>query len=250
MSDSPCIEVTGVSYTYNGHPVLENIEFTVNQGEYLGIIGPNGGGKSTLIKIMLGLLKPTTGSIKIFGHDIENFNERYKIGYVPQRAAHEEFYFPATVEEIVKSGRTSRTGLLKRFSSQAKEAVAKAMDVAGITDLRKRLIGELSGGERQRVFIARALAAEPKILILDEPEVGVDIVSKDRFHTFLRHLNKDLHITILFISHDVGAIAHEVSDILCLNIKLICHGTPAQYIKEDFLEQVYGKKVRSIYHDH
>jgi zinc transport system ATP-binding protein len=250
MKEDNCIDVIGINYKYNGNTILENIEFSVPVGEYMGIIGPNGGGKTTLIRIMLGLLKPETGQVKFFGRPVEDFRERHLIGYVPQRAAHEEFYFPATVEEIVKSGRTSKIGLLRRYSAADKLAVTQAMEAADIIDYRKRLIAELSGGERQRVFIARAMAGEPKILILDEPEVGVDIVSKDRFHSFLKHLNKDMQITILFISHDVGAIAHEVSDILCLNIRLICHGSPKQYIKEDFLAQVYGKKVKSIYHDH
>ena len=250
MKENNCIDVIGVNYKYNGNTILENIEFSVPVGEYMGIIGPNGGGKTTLIRIMLGLLKPETGQLNFFGQPDEDFRERHLIGYVPQRAAHEEFYFPATVEEIVKSGRTSKIGLFRRYSAADKLAVTQAMEAADIIDYRKRLIAELSGGERQRVFIARALAGEPKILILDEPEVGVDIVSKDRFHSFLKHLNKDMQITILFISHDVGAIAHEVSDILCLNIRLICHGSPKQYIKEDFLAQVYGKKVKSIYHDH
>jgi zinc transport system ATP-binding protein len=124
------------------------------------------------------------------------------------------------------------------------------MDIAGVRELKDRLIGELSGGERQRVFIARALAGGPGVLILDEPVVGVDIASKDRFYSFLKHLNKEKKITIIFVSHDVGAIAHEVNDVLCLNRRLICHGSPKDYIKEDFLEQVYGRKVTSIFHDH
>ena len=124
------------------------------------------------------------------------------------------------------------------------------MDIAEISHLKDRLIGELSGGERQRVFIARALAGEPGILILDEPVVGVDIASKDRFYAFLKYLNKENKITIIFVSHDVGAIAHEVNDVLCLNRSLICHGSPQDYIKEDFLEQVYGRKVTSIFHNH
>ena len=250
MDKDICIELDNVNYGFNDHPVLESISFTVRTGEYLGIIGPNGGGKTTLIRIMLGLLKPDSGSVGMFGRRLEEFKDRHLIGYVPQRAAHEEFYFPASVEEVVRSGRTARIGLFNRYGHDDRRAVEEAMEIADVTGYGKRLIGELSGGERQKVFIARALAGEPKVLILDEPVVGVDIGSKDRFYAFLKHLNKDLKITILFVSHDVGVIAHEVTDILCLNRRLICHGSPQEYIKEEFLEQVYGKKVTSIFHNH
>ena len=250
MVKEVCIKLEDVNYNYNDHPVLENISFAVNSGEYLGIIGPNGGGKTTLIRIMLGLLKPTTGTVRIFGQEINHFKARYKLVYVPQRAAHEEFYFPASVDEVVRSGMTAKMGLFRRYSQEDHAAIRQAMDIAEISKLKDRLIGELSGGERQRVFIARALAGEPGILILDEPVVGVDIASKDRFYAFLKHLNEEERITIIFISHDVGAIAHEVNNVLCLNRRLICHGSPRDYIKEDFLEQVYGRKVTSIFHNH
>jgi zinc transport system ATP-binding protein len=250
MDKETCIELDNINYGSNSHKILEFISFTVHTGEYLGIIGPNGGGKTTLLRIMLGLLKPSEGSVKIFGHDIDKFKDRHLLGYVPQRAAHEEFYFPASVEEVVRSGRAARIGLFKRYKPEDQKAIEHSMEVADVLKFRTRLIGELSGGERQRVFIARALAGEPKVLILDEPVVGVDIGSKDSFYAFLKHLNSDLQITILFVTHDVGVIAHEVTDILCLNRSLICHGSPQEYIKEDFLEKVYGKKVTSIFHDH
>ncbi len=250
MEKEICIELEDVNYSYNDHQVLEHISFDIKSGEYLGIIGPNGGGKTTLIRILLGLLKPVSGKVKIFGQEIDHFKDRFKLGYVPQRAAHEEFYFPASVEEVVRSGRTAKMGLFRRYSQADKAAIRQAMDIAEISKLKDRLIGELSGGERQRVFIARALAGEPEIIILDEPAVGVDIASKDRFYAFLKHLNEEEKITIIFISHDVGAIAHEVNNVLCLNRSLICHGSPQDYIKEDFLEKVYGRKVTSIFHNH
>jgi zinc transport system ATP-binding protein len=250
MSKDIAIELNEITYKYYDHIVLEYISFAVDSGEYLGIIGPNGGGKTTLIRIMLGLLKPSSGNVKIFGQDIGTFNKRYMIGYVPQRAAHEEFYFPASVEEVVRSGRTARIGLFRGCGREDYKAINEAMEVADVAQFKKRLVGELSGGERQRVFIARALSGEPQILILDEPVVGVDIASKDKFYSFLKHLNQDLKITIIFVSHDVGAIAHEVKNILCLNRRLICHGEPRDYIKEKFLEEVYGNKVTSIFHGH
>jgi zinc transport system ATP-binding protein len=244
------IELRDVSFNYNGNVVLDGISFSIARGEYLGIIGPNGGGKTTLVRIMLGLVEPDTGEVLLYGRPVREFRSRSMIGYVPQRAAHEEFYFPATVEEVVRSGRTARAGLLRKLGKDDEQAIELAIETADIVSIRKRLIGELSGGERQRVFIARALAGEPNILILDEPVVGVDITSKDSFYAFLKHLNHDNGITIVFVSHDVGVIAQEVGSIMCLNRSLICHGPPKQYIKEEFLEQVYGKKVSSILHEH
>ncbi len=250
MNEHPCIEVDDVSFNYNSITVLDHITFTVNPGEYLGIIGPNGGGKTTLIKVILGLLLPDSGEVKIFGRALGSFHERYQLGYIPQRVSQGEFYFPATVEEVVKSGRTAKVGLFRRFGSEDQRAVKRAMEVVEIERYSKRLIHELSGGERQRVFIARALAGEPRMLILDEPVVGVDIASQERFYSFLTSLNREHGMTIVFVSHDVGVIAQAVNTILCLNHNLICHGHPESFIKEEYLEKVYGKKVTSVLHRH
>jgi len=244
------IEVRDVSFKYGTHTVLENVCFSVSEGEYLGIIGPNGGGKTTLIKIMLGLLQPHTGVVRIFGEDIRRSRLRHQIGYVPQKIAHEEMYFPVSVEEVVWSGRTSRMGIFRTRKREDHIAVREAMKITETLRFRHRPVGELSGGERQKVFIARALASRPKILILDEPVVGVDIVSKERFYNFIKYLNSDQGITIILVSHDLGAIANEVTEILCLNRSLICHGHPSEFIKEEFIEQVYGKGVKALFHNH
>lgn len=249
MTKVDCIEVRDVSFQYNGNPVLENITFAVEEGEYLGIIGPNGGGKTTLFKIILGLLKPATGEVRIYGEPEPRFGKRHLIGYVPQRAM-AEVYFPATVEEIVRSGRTARLGLLKRISKDDRAAVERAMEITDVARLKKRLIGELSGGERQRVFIARALSSEPKILILDEPDVGVDVTSQEKFYTFVEDLNRNLGITVLLISHDIDVVAHQAKSVLCLNRKLVCHGSPKKFISEEYMQELYGKKVKFILHGH
>jgi zinc transport system ATP-binding protein len=250
MDKKTCIEVNDISFSYAHIQVLEHVGFAVKAGEYLGIIGPNGGGKTTLLKIILGLLKPDSGSVKVFGLNTEEFKERYRIGYVPQKSAQAEFFFPATVEEVVRSGRTARIGILRRFSGKDDEAVEEAMEIAGVSEYRSRLISRLSGGERQRVLIARALAGEPSILILDEPAVGVDIASQEKFYEFLAHLNREQSITIIFVSHDVGVIAQEVNTILCLNHRMMCHGSPESFIKEEYLEKLYGRKVTSLHHKH
>lgn len=242
-----CLEVKDVSFSYNGVPILNHISFSVRAGEYLGIFGPNGGGKTTLLKIILGLLKPTSGEVIIFGKNLEAFKEHFLIGYVPQHMGRTDYNFPATVEEVVKSGRTAKIGLFKRFNKEDRHAVQQAMEIADVVNYKNQLISKLSGGERQRVFIARALAGNPKILILDEPTVGVDTPSQEKFYTFLQDLNHKWGLTIIIVSHDIDIVADEVKCILCLNRGLVCHGSPPKdFLKEEYLEQLYGKKIKFI----
>ncbi|MBF0592329.1 MAG: metal ABC transporter ATP-binding protein [Nitrospirae bacterium] len=250
MKRGPCIEIDQLCFDYNGTRVLEGVSLYVEKGDYLGIIGPNGGGKTTLLKIILGLLSPTSGQIRLFGQRGSAFRERFKIGYVSQRATQQGYYFPTTVYEITSSGRTARMGLFKRFKKDDRDAIQRAMMITEVDGHSKRLIGTLSGGERQRVFIARALAGEPEVLILDEPVVGVDIVSQERFYAFLKHLNSQFGITILFVSHDIGVISKEVSNIMCLNKRMFCHGPPNDFTHDQLIEEAYGRKVSSLSHQH
>lgn len=242
------IELNNVSFAYGDAPVLENLSFAVKKGEYLGIIGPNGGGKTTLLKIILGLLHPTEGSVRLFGKDRHDFKEKYRIGYVPQRATQADKEFPATVFEVVRSGRIARLGLLKNFTKEDTEAVEHAMDIAGIARYRNTLVGKLSGGERQRVFIARALASKPDVLILDEPTVGVDIGAQKTFYDFLGSLNRDHHLTIIFVSHDVDVVSEQTHTVLCLNHNLVCHGLPQDLLNEHILKRLYSEGVAKAPH--
>ncbi len=244
------IDVHDLSFRYGSVPVLENVSFAVNEGEYLGVIGPNGGGKTTLVKILLGLLRPTSGTVKVFGHDVRLFREAYRIGYVPQRITQTEVQFPATVREVVASGRTGHVGLFRRFRHEDHDAVDRAMRTTDVHQYRGRLFGTLSGGERQKVLIARALAGDPRILILDEPTVGVDIGAQGKFYAFLADLNERHGITILFVTHDIDVIAREARSVLCLNHGLVCHGSPREFIKEEYMERLYGRKMQFIQHGH
>ncbi len=238
-----------MSFKYNDTPVLESISFTVYKGEYLGIIGPNGGGKTTLLRIILGLLHPTEGRVALFGKDHHDFKERYRIGYVPQRSTQAEKGFPATVFEVVRSGRVPRLGFFLGFKKKDIEAVENAMEISGIARYRDTPIDKLSGGERQRVFIARALAGEPDVLILDEPTIGVDIGAQKTFYEFLAVLNRDHNLTIIFVSHDVDAISKEVKTVLCLNHNLVCHGFPEDLVNEHILKRLYGENTAKL-HQH
>lgn len=244
------IELNNVSFSYGKSPVLEDVSFKVHKGEYLGIIGPNGGGKTTLIRIILGLLYPTTGSISLFGKSSHDFKEKYRVGYVPQRATQADKNFPATVFEVVRSGRIPRLGLFNGFTKKDNEMVEKVLKLTGIDRYRNTLVGNLSGGERQRAYIARALASEPDILILDEPTVGVDIGAQRIFHEFLSSLNSKHEMTIIFVSHDVDVVSQETKMVLGLNHVVFCYGPVKELLNENLLKGLYGNHVESATHTH
>jgi len=250
VNASLAIDVSHVSFTYNSHLVLEDVSFTVPEGSYTGIIGPNGGGKSTLLKIMLGLLEPTEGTLHIFGKSPKAARKSGQIGYVPQRITQSDGSFPSTVEEIVRSGRVPVVGMGRWFIVEDKNAVEKAMEVTGILSFRRRLIGNLSGGERQKVFIARALASSPQILILDEPTTGVDMGAKEKFYTLLKDLNETMGITIIFVSHDIEVMTKEAKSVCCLNQKLLCCCSSHQFLHDKTLQQLYGEQFSFIQHTH
>lgn len=226
----PAFTLTDVTFAYAGTPVVEDLTLTVAQGEYLGIVGPNGGGKTTLLKLMLGLLKPSVGTVTLFGDPIGRSRHRHALGYVPQRTLGIDGRFPATVEEIVTSGRTARQPWFGQGSID-KHKVLAAMKTAGVAHLKDRRVGTLSGGERQRVLIARALAGEPSILLLDEPTSAIDALSQDDFYDFLRKLHRTLGLTIIIISHDIDVVAHEVDSVLCINRKMISYGPAHEALK-------------------
>lgn len=245
------IELKNVSFRYGANIVLDNVNFSVIAGDYIGVIGPNGGGKTTLLAIMLGLLKPSSGEVFVFGKKLHELKSgRSHIGYVPQRLSQLDANFPATVYEIVASGRTALNGPFHFFSKHDKEAVERALTIAKVGDLRQKLIGDLSGGERQRVMIARSLAGEPKVLILDEPTTGVDIASQEQFYHFLGELNHEHGLTIVFVSHDIDIVANEVHSLLLLNRKIVSYGSAKDLINKHYLDDLYGSKIDFTFHPH
>ncbi len=222
------IEVKELSFSYNSQIVLNNISFTVAKGDYLGIIGPNGGGKTTLVKVLLGLLHPKKGTVIVRG----------TCGYVPQKAAQEISGLPATVREIIESG-----------EKKNEERIKEVMNITDVEDYQNKLISELSGGERQKVFIARALVKNPDILFLDEPSTGVDVASQGKFYSFLKELNKK-GITIIFVSHDINVVAREAKNVLCVGGKNLCFGSPQETLTEKNIENLYGRKIKFFLHNH
>src|SRR5256885_3287244 len=169
------IELRHVSFSYGEELIVKHVDLQVHKGDYLGIIGPNGGGKSTLLKLILGLLIPTEGEILLYGIPLKKFHDRSKIGYVSQRATHIDPHFPITVQEVVTMGRYPKLGLFRFPMQSDKDKVRNALEEVEMWEFKDRLVGDLSGGQQQRVFIARALAGDPEIIILDEPTVGVDV---------------------------------------------------------------------------
>jgi zinc transport system ATP-binding protein len=235
------IELSNVSFSYQDEEVIKDISVVVHKGDYLGIVGPNGGGKSTILKLILGLLTPTSGKILLFGQDVSIFKDWSRFGYVSQQVAHIDPSFPMTVEEIVMMGRFSKLGLFKFPGKNDKEEVKKALENVDMWDFRKRLIGDLSGGQQQRVFIARALAGEPEVIILDEPTVGVDEKTQKQFYTLLQKLNNDFNLTLLLVSHELDMVAHEATEIIYINRNLVYYGIPKVFLESEYFEKLTGK---------
>jgi len=245
----PIFDVKNLYFKVHGQQILENISFEIHNGEYIAIIGPNGGGKTTLIRLLLGLEEPTSGSIAIFGKELKKFKQWHKIGYVPQRASLVDVNFPATVEDIVKMGRVAKRGFFAGFSKEDKLKVEDAMVKMDITHLRNKMVGRLSGGQRQRVMIARALASSPEILILDEPNTGVDVTSQQRFYALLKKLNQEEQITILFITHDIGVIADDIGRVFTINRKATICNDPKKMLSCEDMSQLYGIEAHLL-HNH
>ena len=244
------VELESVSFAYTNVPVLKSINLTIHEGDYLGVIGPNGGGKTTLLKLMLGLLKPTSGTIKIFGSNINDFKNWPKIGYIPQKAVNFDSNFPATVFEVAAMGRYGKEGLLHWPGKEDKQKIKEALQKVGMQDFAERLIGDLSSGQQQRVFIARALASEPEIIFLDEPTVGVDIKAQEEFYELLKKLNRQFHLTLILVSHDIDVVTNEVTELACINQELVYHGDPEEFISKDYIKKLYGRGVKFILHGH
>ncbi|MER1999924.1 MAG: metal ABC transporter ATP-binding protein [Lysinibacillus sp.] len=243
------IEIEDVSFQYDYTQVLQNISFSVQEGDFLALLGPNGSGKSTLLKIMLGLLKPMSGQVKWFGTPIQQFKQKEYVGYVSQKSNAFNSGFPATVYEVVRSGLTKQMGLFKAFPKDAKQRVQEALQAVGMEAFIDRNIGQLSGGQQQRVFIARALVAKPKVLILDEPTVGIDHDNVQAFYNMLAQLNMKQRITMILVTHDVDMVSNRISHVACLNQKIHFHGFKNDFdaISQQELDAWYGHSVRKIH---
>ncbi len=238
------IETHNISFAYPQRPlILQHIDWQVKSGEFIALVGPNGGGKSTLLKIILGLLKPQQGQVQILGESLAK--NRKRIGYVPQFTDFSRDY-PITVEETVLLGRLGKTRPYFGYRKQDREIAQRVMQEAYVADLHAQRLGTLSGGQLQRVLIARALASEPDILILDEPTTNIDMRTEEDIFALLKTFNQ--RMTIVVVSHDIGFISSYVNRVACLNKTLLCHHTDALHGK--LIQDLYEQPVRSIHHQH
>ncbi len=241
MNDPAIAELKDVRVSYGEVPALEDVSLTVYEHDFLGIIGPNGGGKSTLLKVILGLVKPQHGSVSVFGQSPEQ--ARSRVGYVSQRSFFDRD-FPASVWDVALMGRYNNAGILRRYGGRDKGKAEQALSRVGMLEHRSKQIGSLSGGEQQRVFVARALVAEPVLLLLDEPTASIDSTMQTEFYELLEELKHSL--TIVLVSHDIGAVSVYVDKIACLNRQMYYHGS--REITPEILEATYKCPVQLIAH--
>lgn len=250
MSMRPVVETEGVWFSYGEIAVLEDINLMVQPGDFLGIIGPNGSGKTTLLRIMLRLSPPAAGAVRLFGRPLGAFREWGRLGYVPQRAALDPA-LPATVHEVVTTGLSKGFGPFTGFRATTRAKVGDVLARVGMDDQATARIGALSPGQQQRVLIARALVSDPELLILDEPTAGVDPEAQNSFYALLHHLNRERGVTLILVSHDIGAVAREVTKLACLNRRLVFHGRPADFLSDAAaLSALYGPAMQVVAHQH
>ena len=243
MTESMAIELDQVSFSYAGVRVLERISLGVPHGEFLGIVGPNAGGKSTLLKLVLGLIQPQAGEIRVLGDSPQAARKR--LGYVPQYPAFARD-FPVTAGQVVRMGRLGGGKLVGGYSRKDRQIASRVMAETETKDLARRRIDTLSGGQLQRILVARALASEPSILLLDEPTANIDMRVENEIFDLLKLLNE--RMTILVVSHDIAFISGYVQRVACLNRTLICHNT--EDIDGHAIQELYGEDVRMVAHHH
>jgi zinc transport system ATP-binding protein len=243
LSAVPAISIEGATFGYDQTPVVRDVNLAIQPGDFACIVGPNGGGKTTLLKLMLGLLRPRSGRVLLFGSPPGQVRQR--IGYMPQHV-HLDPLFPITAMEVVLMG---RLGVGRRFGfygRKDKAIVEAALTEVGLLDARRRPFAGLSGGQRQRVLIARALACEPDVLLLDEPTSNVDIAVEDQLYALLRELNKRL--TIVVVSHDLGFVSTQVKSAICVNRHVHTHAMSE--LTGEVIRNLYGREVRTLHQQH
>ncbi len=240
------VSLHNVSVSYRGEIILEDITLEIAVGSFVGVLGPNGAGKSTLLKVILGLIQPDAGEVWLFGHKPHKLRGQGQIiGYLPQRPLTNP-HFPVTVLDVVLMGRYGLLGIGRRPSRRDREIALKMLAQVGMAGHAGSIIGALSGGEQQRVFIARALSVEPRLLIMDEPTISLDACAQDELYELLHQLQRQLDLTVIMVSHDIGAISGHVGDIVCLNRRIYVHQPPP--IGRLGLEKTFGCSVEYLFH--
>lgn len=243
-SETPVAEMYDVGFSYASTPVLERVNFRIQPRETVCVIGPNGGGKTTLVKLMLGLLPPDAGTIRLFG--CKPRHARSRVGYMPQHL-HYDPQFPITVNDVVLMGRLGRPGLrgaLGWYNREDREAVEEALEQVGMADLANRPFSQLSGGQQQRVLVARAICGKPELLVLDEPTASVDTAAESQLLRILDELRR--RMAIVMVSHDIGMVSNLVGKAICVNRRVLVH--PTSELNEEVFREMYGHELRMVHH--
>jgi zinc transport system ATP-binding protein len=221
----PVVRLAGVSFAYDGGPpVLDDVDLSVDRGEFVAIAGPNGGGKTSLMRLIVGLEQPTSGTVELFGAPPRD-GRGWRVGYLPQRAEL-GLEAPITVDELATAGRTARRGVLHRLRTADRRVIDRSIERVGLGPQHGSMLSRLSGGQRQRAFIAKALAGEPELLILDEPTAGVDAAAQEALAGLIEELRRDLDMTILYVSHEFGAVEPYVARLVVVRGGVIFDGPP------------------------
>lgn len=242
MND-PVVQAQRLNVHYGAHHVLEDIDLNVEKGEFVGLVGPNGGGKTTLLRCVLGLVPASGGQVRVFGGAPDSRSARRRLAYVPQHAVHVDTRFPATAFETAMMGRIGQRGVFRRLRAKDQELVLEAMEEVGVAHLANEQVGTLSGGQRQRVFLAQALAAQPELLILDEPTTGVDPSARESFYRVLDHLNHDHDMTVVLVSHDTHALVLTAHRLVAVNKRIVYDGPPEDFHETGGPEGAYAINV-------
>lgn len=237
------VEASDVAFSYNGHTILENTTFEIEERDFATIVGPNGGGKTTLVKLILGLVQPTRGTIRVFG--AQPSEARRRVGYMPQNPVVDP-NFPALVMDVVLMGRLGKRSGPGPYSHRDRDAALEALREVELCDLRGQRFSDLSGGQRQRVLIARALSSQPDMLLLDEPTANLDVHMERELHELLHRLNERL--TVVLVSHDLGFVSQFAKTVLCVKGTVMSH--PTCEVSSEAIREMYGEEVRIVRHDH
>ncbi len=249
MKKVPMIQAKNISFAYENLSVLKDVSFEIEEGDFVAVLGPNGAGKSTLAKLIIGLLPMQKGSLEVAGTPVQQIRGKNIIGYMPQRYSIDRL-FPGTVQEIL-GAQKKKSNIKKTKNNDGKREFSSSISLAsdlGVNALLSKKFVELSGGQQQRVLITLALQNDPKVLILDEPTVGVDVKTERQFLSLLKHLSKERKITILLITHDVGMVPTVADKVLCINHAICCLGHASQ--TKELLSKVYGAHEEHHHHGH
>lgn len=243
------VSAKGLSFAWGSLQVLQNLDFEVREGELVGVVGPNGGGKSTLLKLLMGVLKPSAGEISVFGSPPDRLGARKTwLGYLPQRAQ-ANWDFPVTVKEVVLMGSFGKLGIGRGPSPEIEQRALELLAAVDLADLQDRPIGQLSGGQQQRALIARSLINHPKLLLLDEPTTGLDSVVQDELYQLLQNFREQMNLTLIVVSHDIGLLTEYVDYLVCLSHTMHWHGHP-ELLSEETLKEFYGCELGYYFHRH